>query len=295
MHRPSHRARHRTPRCRALRRSTERQSFQLELADRLRPLTSPDELTRTVLSTLGEKLRIATGHLRGSERSERNPSSSGIGCAAAGKNLPGDPLRLDEFGPLAPISTAAKLLARHDIDERHHRPPRICSRASSTSSRNFSEGARAGRRFTVALPLLQLHGTADAPPPATTPRVAVHHLDVLVVDDNGGPTETLKLLLEDAGHGVRVAHHRAHALEQAAAHPPRAAFIDMGLPAMDGYELVQRLRSSPVTAGAVYVALKGYGQEADRGKALRTGFDEHMVKPAEPQRLLSLLDRVPPG
>lgn len=69
----------------------------------------------------------------------------------------------------------------------------------------------------------------------------------------------------------------------------------MGLPAMDGYELVQRLRSSPVTAGAVYVALKGYGQEADRGKALRAGFDEHMVKPAEPQRLLPLLDRVPPG
>lgn len=115
-----------------------------------------------------------------------------------------------------------------------------------------------------------------------------------MVDDNQDAAETLKMLLEDAGHRVRVVHHPAHALEEAGAQPPQAAFIDIGLPAMDGYELVQRLRSSAVTAGALYVALTGYGQEAVRGKALAAGFDEHIVKPAEPQRLLSLLDRVPP-
>lgn len=160
----------------------------------------------------------------------------------------------------------------------------------------FSEGAGAGSCFTVTLPLLQLPVTpADVPPADKVRTLAAHALDVLVVDDNEDAAETLRLLLEDAGHRVRVAHHPARALEEAAARSPQAALIDIGLPAMDGYELVQRLRSSAPTAGALYVALTGYGQEADRSKALAAGFDEHIVKPAEPQLLLSLLDRVPPG
>ncbi len=64
---------------------------------------------------------------------------------------------------------------------------------------------------------------------------------------------------------------------------------------MDGYEVVRRLRSAPSTAQAVYVALTGYGQETDRKRALASGFDEHLVKPADPGRLLSLLERVPGG
>lgn len=71
-------------------------------------------------------------------------------------------------------------------------------------------------------------------------------------------------------------------------------FIDIGLPGMDGFELVRRLRAHPATAGALYVALTGYGQAADRSRAQEAGFDEHLVKPAAPERLLDVLTQVQP-
>ena len=155
----------------------------------------------------------------------------------------------------------------------------------------FSEGVGLGSCFTVALARV-------AEPPAVSPaqgpprkiRTASPGLDVLVVDDNADAAEMLRLLLEGAGHRVRVEHEPAGALAQAAAHAPDAGLIDIGLPGMDGYELVRRFRSTGATAAAVYVALTGYGQAADRSRALAAGFDEHLVKPADPERLLSLLD-----
>ena len=159
----------------------------------------------------------------------------------------------------------------------------------------FSAGAGAGSCFTVTLPLLD--GTPavsedplHAAPPAPLPR----RLDVLVVDDNADAAEMLQLLLEAAGHRVRVAHEAASALEEAAVAPPQVSFIDIGLPGMDGFALVQQLRSRPETAGAVYVAVTGYGQATDRSKALEAGFDEHLVKPADPERLLALLEQARP-
>jgi CheY-like chemotaxis protein len=61
---------------------------------------------------------------------------------------------------------------------------------------------------------------------------------------------------------------------------------------MNGYEVVRRLRSTPATAGAAYVALTGYGQDVDRSKALAAGFDAHLIKPADPNHLLALLNGI---
>jgi signal transduction histidine kinase/CheY-like chemotaxis protein len=160
-----------------------------------------------------------------------------------------------------------------------------------------SEGPGTGSRFTVTLP--RLSPSADAPGPADTPSIhpaaARRGLDVLVVDDNADAADMLMLLLQAAGHRVRVEHDPARALAEAAAHPPEVGIIDIGLPGMDGYEVVRRLRADAATAGARYIALTGYGQAADRQRALAAGFDEHLVKPADPDRLLALLGALSPG
>ncbi len=159
-----------------------------------------------------------------------------------------------------------------------------------------SQGAGTGSCFTVCLPLLAAPPRAGtAPPPAEQERVghgAGRGVDVLVVDDNEDAAEMLRALLQHAGHRVRVAHHPDEALRDAARRPPEVGLIDIGLPAIDGYEVVRRLRAQAATAKGRYVALTGYGQGSDREQALAAGFDEHLVKPADPQALLALLGRL---
>jgi CheY-like chemotaxis protein len=65
--------------------------------------------------------------------------------------------------------------------------------------------------------------------------------------------------------------------------------IDVGLPGMDGYELVRRLRADAGLASIRLIAVTGYGQESDRRRALEAGFDEHLVKPVDLNRLQSML------
>jgi signal transduction histidine kinase/CheY-like chemotaxis protein len=153
-----------------------------------------------------------------------------------------------------------------------------------------SDGPAAGSCFTVCLPRIEpprLESAAAAQPV----QPAVHSLDMLVVDDNADAAEMLQLVLETAGHRVRVATDPYRALETALEAAPQAGLIDIGLPGMDGYDLVRRLRAAPGTSNGFYVALTGYGQETDRGKALAAGFDDHLVKPADPKRLLAMLER----
>ncbi|WP_167784742.1 hybrid sensor histidine kinase/response regulator [Ramlibacter rhizophilus] len=154
-----------------------------------------------------------------------------------------------------------------------------------------SDGPGKGSCFTVTLPRLPEPAGSGQPASGPVPRPKGRALDVLVVDDNRDAAETLQLLLESAGHRVRIEHDPFRALEAAVAQPPQAAIIDIGLPAMDGYELVQRLRARPDTADGVYIALTGYGQAADRAKARDAGFDAHLVKPATPDDILALLER----
>jgi len=67
--------------------------------------------------------------------------------------------------------------------------------------------------------------------------------------------------------------------------------LDIGLPAMDGYEVVRRLRELPKARGALIVALTGFGQQSDRQRALAAGFDEHLVKPVELDTVTAVLRR----
>lgn len=116
---------------------------------------------------------------------------------------------------------------------------------------------------------------------------------ILLVEDDVDSRDALRFLLEHSGHRVSVAGGGREAIALAASLEPDWAVIDIGLPDIDGYEVSRRLRSNPATAGIFLVALTGYGSQEDRGRALASGFDEHLVKPADLQALEALLRSLP--
>ena len=152
-----------------------------------------------------------------------------------------------------------------------------------------SDGKGHGSEFAVRLPLSA--GTAIGPVPAEGRRAtrrdapAVHGLRVLVVDDNEDAAEMLADSLSMLGHAIRVALDGPGALDAALEFHPDVALLDLGLPVMDGFEVAHRLRSLPGAAGIRLVAITGYGQEVDRARTRDAGFDEHLVKPVDLERL----------
>jgi PAS domain S-box-containing protein len=153
-----------------------------------------------------------------------------------------------------------------------------------------SGGLGAGSRFSVCLPLLEPEGAEAAPQPADAVAPAAGGaLRVMVVDDNVDAAVTLGMLLESAGHQVLVEHDAHDALVRARADAPQACLLDIGLPDMDGMELARRLRAQPATAAALLVAVTGYGQDKDRAQVVAAGFDYHLVKPIDTERLFAIL------
>ena len=111
----------------------------------------------------------------------------------------------------------------------------------------------------------------------------------MVVDDNCDAGESLAIMLRLEGHDVRVAHDGPTALEVMQSQPPDVAFLDIGMPVMDGYELCRRIRQQPAFSKVLLVALTGWGQDEDRRRSQEAGFDRHVVKPVEPRSLTRLL------
>jgi CheY-like chemotaxis protein len=104
----------------------------------------------------------------------------------------------------------------------------------------------------------------------------------------------LRDLLEARKHVVYDAADGARALQLIAEQKPDVAFIDIGLPIMDGFEVAQQIRQRPELEGVRLVALSGYGNKSDVQAALKAGFDEHVTKPAELRQLEQILARLRP-
>jgi PAS domain S-box-containing protein len=151
-----------------------------------------------------------------------------------------------------------------------------------------SAGPGAGSLFRIWLP------RADTPAPGQVaphsgPRAIERHR-VLVVDDNRDAAETMAMVLEMSGHEVFVAHDGRTAVEMATRHDPTVVFLDIGMPGMNGYETASLLRTLPGAQARVLVALTGWGSEADQARSLDAGFDIHLTKPVDidkVQRILS--------
>jgi CheY-like chemotaxis protein/anti-sigma regulatory factor (Ser/Thr protein kinase) len=156
-----------------------------------------------------------------------------------------------------------------------------------------SGGANCGSEFVVRLPVAEL-----GPTTATTldrgrdlPRES-NHCRVLVVDDNRDAAEMMEMTLKVLGHDVRLAFDGLEAVQLAESFRPDAAFLDLGMPKMNGHEAARTIRSSPWGAKMLLVALSGWGQEEDKRRALEAGFDFHFAKPVETSVLQDLLNEL---
>ena len=161
-----------------------------------------------------------------------------------------------------------------------------------------SDGPGRGSEFVVRLPCAPSLHSAD---PSDTEAAAVPRpwaavagaQRVLVVDDNQDAADMLYELLGSKGYDARVAYDGPSALRLAEGFAPDIAFVDIGLPVMDGYELACRLREMPGLTSIRLIAVTGYGQESDRHKSRQAGFDHHLVKPVDLTEVEAVLTAEP--
>ena len=151
-----------------------------------------------------------------------------------------------------------------------------------------SEGVGLGSTFTVRLPATLNPPAAVPPSPIELPRVARKSSRVLVVDDNADNARGLSKLLKLLGHDVRTAFDGQEAVKEAMAMRPEVVILDIGLPGMDGYQVVRRLRAEPCCKNALIIAVSGYGRPEDIRRSREAGFDDHLVKPVDYDALLRI-------
>ena len=153
-----------------------------------------------------------------------------------------------------------------------------------------SEGRGHGATFVVKLPRAQQPVVLPEPPLAHAGHGASPEARrVLVVDDNADAAEMLAALLALDGHDVRTASTGPDALEVARDFSPQVAFLDIGLPGMDGYELAAGLRAIPRLATIMLVAVTGWGQDDDRERSKGAGIDHHLTKPVDAAAVRALV------
>jgi PAS domain S-box-containing protein len=154
-----------------------------------------------------------------------------------------------------------------------------------------SRGLGQGSTFKIRLPRV-------ARPQVRSPQAAAFKAPprrVLVVDDNADAANSLAALLNLQGHETQAVYGGREALERIESFRPHVAFIDIGLPKMNGYELAERLRERSDRSALRLIALTGYGQVEDRTRAQAAGFDDHLIKPVGLPALERALAASAPG
>jgi CheY-like chemotaxis protein len=179
-----------------------------------------------------------------------------------------------------------------------------------------SGGEGHGATFLVRLPLRIVHPDwrpepervhprdgESAPPPSLADLPSLSGTHVLAVDDDPDALRLLKEILEAVGATVTTAGSGRIALEIIATDRPDVLVADLGMPLMDGFELIRRLRTSAVAAARAIpaAALTAYARSEDRAKALKSGFEMHLAKPIDPAELIAAVKALarrrtlPPG
>jgi PAS domain S-box-containing protein len=150
-----------------------------------------------------------------------------------------------------------------------------------------SDGEGHGSEFTVRLPVVTK--SAVSLPATDTASQSSIPRRVLIVDDNRDSADSLAMLFEITGNKAFLAYDGVEALEAIEKHRPEVVLLDIGLPKLDGHEVCRRIREKAWGRDIVIIALTGWGQEDDRRKSEQAGFNGHLVKPVDYDRLLSLL------
>ena len=149
-----------------------------------------------------------------------------------------------------------------------------------------SEGANRGSLFTVRLPAVPAVGLCSCADDG--PSVRASQRRVLIVEDNRDAREMFRMMLELDGHHVIEAEEGCAGLQLLRTEAPDVAFIDVGLPGLDGYEIARRFRAEgSLESGhrVLLVALTGYGTPDALERSRRAGFDHHLIKPVNPDAL----------
>ena len=161
-----------------------------------------------------------------------------------------------------------------------------------------SPGEGQGATFTLTLPL-SLHRAAeqDAPAPAAPEdpqAIDLKGIRVLVVDDDADSRELMHRLLQERHAEVVLAQSGIEAMQIFDEYPPTVLVSDIGMPGMDGYELIRHIRSKPSANGGTVPALAvtAFARSDDRRKAMVAGYDMHVSKPIDPAELLAIISRM---
>lgn len=149
-----------------------------------------------------------------------------------------------------------------------------------------------GSEFIVHLPVMLI---IDSPPlvlPIEKAQPTGPFLRVLVVDDNVDTATSMAMVLRHSGHDARTAYNGPAALKMALDYRPDVMLLDIGLPGFDGFEVAKQIREQAMFKDIVLVAITGYGLESDRQRSREGGFDYHLVKPADFDKVQQILATV---
>ncbi len=154
-----------------------------------------------------------------------------------------------------------------------------------------SPGVGQGSVFTLTLPALEMDAKLSIPParePARAPRQGP--VKLVLIEDNTDAAELLALWLEGRSYAVSVANTGPAGLEAVRDQRPEIVLCDIGLPGMDGNEVCRQVRQLDLGYRPVMIALTGWGMKEDMQRTTDAGFDHHLVKPVDPEKLFMLLD-----
>ncbi len=154
----------------------------------------------------------------------------------------------------------------------------------------FSAGSGKGSEFSIHLPLEDMEPHA-APSAEVVPFPKAPRQRILLIEDNKDAAASAEMLLHLEGHEVKTAATAQAGLKTARSFSPQVILCDIGLPEMDGYEMVRIIRRDPMLRDAYVIALTGYGREEDQQRARAAGFDLHLTKPIDYNCLCNALNR----
>jgi signal transduction histidine kinase/ActR/RegA family two-component response regulator len=244
----------------------------------------PERLQQVIANLLGNAIKFtpSAGHVRVRTLAEGRDAVLSVEDSGAGIALDLLPRVFDLFqqGPQGRDRARGGLgiglaLVRRII-EMH---------GGSVEARSDGEGR--GSVFVVCLPSTSRPGVA-VPQTATLRPPAARR--ILLIEDNADARESLRMVLENAGHDLFDAADGETGIERAIALRPHLALVDIGLPGIDGFEVASRIRA--VDPSIRLVALTGYGRDDDLAASRAAGFDAHVVKPVSVPELSALIEEL---
>jgi signal transduction histidine kinase/CheY-like chemotaxis protein len=155
-----------------------------------------------------------------------------------------------------------------------------------------SPGKGKGATFTVSLPAVEGRGVIKEKDSFVHPDKASESRRILLVEDSIDTACAMAILFESSGYTVELAHNGEEAITKAEEFKPDRVVLDIGLPGkLNGWDVIEKLKSSGHHKNTRFVCLSGYGQESDIERSKKAGFDFHLVKPVDYGKLVSILEK----